>query len=65
MPTWLVTILLELAKSAPEVFHVVSDALRGGDTPEQAIEKARALTPPRLDTTLEDEARRARIRNGT
>jgi hypothetical protein len=55
-------LLLALARTAPTVIHVVSDALRGGDTPEQAVAKAKAATPVKLDTTFEDEARRARIR---
>ena len=54
--------LIALARVAPSVIHVISDALRGGDSPEVAVGKAKALTPPRLDTTAEDEERRERIR---
>lgn len=57
----LISGLLALLKAAPDVVHVASDALRGGDTPEQAIAKARAVAPQRLDTTAEDEELRAQI----
>lgn len=55
-------LLIALARSAPHVVGAIADALRGGDTPEEAVAKAKRLTPARLDTTFEDEARRARIR---
>lgn len=55
-------LLLALARAAPAVIVAIADALRGGETPEQAIEKAKRVAPVRLDTTFEDEARRARIR---
>ena len=64
MPPW-ATILLELAKATPSIIHVVSDAMRGGDTPEEAIAKARALAPEPLDTSEEDAERRARILAGS
>ena len=35
-------VLLTLARSAPSIFSVIADALKGGDTPEQAIAKAKA-----------------------
>lgn len=63
MPTW-ATVLLELLKSAPALVHMVSDALRGGETPEQAIAKALAAAPEKLDTAEKDAARRLRIRTG-
>lgn len=50
----LISGLLALLKIAPDVVHAASDALRGGDTPEQAIAKARAVAPQKLDTTAED-----------
>lgn len=56
--------LVALARLAPAVITTIADALRGGDSPEQAVAKAKALTPPRLDTTFEDDARRNRIRAG-
>ena len=53
--------LVALARSAPAVFSIIADALRGGDTPEEAVAKARAVTPERLDTFDEDRARRERL----
>lgn len=54
--------LIAAARYAPQAIIAIADALKDGDTPEAAVAKAKAVTPPRLDTTFEDEARRARIR---
>ena len=64
MDAVLEAMLVALARLAPSVIHAISDALRGGDTPEVAVAKAKAATPPRIDTSFEDEAARARIRAG-
>lgn len=58
-------LLIALARAAPHVFGVIADALRGGDTPEQAVAKAKAVTPARIDTSFEDEARRTRLARGS
>ena len=55
-------VLLTLARSAPSIFSVIADALKGGDTPEQAIAKAKAVRPKKLDTRAKDRARRERMR---
>lgn len=57
-------LLLALARSAPQAVGALADALRGGDSPEEAVAKARRVMPLRLDTTFEDEARRARLARG-
>lgn len=54
-------LLLALARSSPQMIGVLADALRGGDTPEEAVAKAKRVAPARLDTSFEDEARRRRI----
>lgn len=54
-------ILLAIAKVAPTAIIVIADALKGGDTPEQAVTKARLAVPPRLDTTAKDDKRRREL----
>lgn len=54
-------LLLALAKAAPAAIIVVADALKGGESPEQAVAKARLAVPPRIDTRDEDDTRRQRL----
>lgn len=63
MDPTLEALLVTLARAAPQLIQTIADALRGGDTPEEAVAKARALTPSRIDTTAEDAERRRRLRD--
>lgn len=54
-------LLLALAKTAPSAIILVADALKGGETPEQAVAKAKMAVPARIDTREDDETRRQRL----
>lgn len=64
MDPTLEAVLIALAKSAPEAIRVIADALAGGESPEKAVARAREAVSRlhHIDTTHEDEARRARVR---
>lgn len=57
-------VLIALAKTAPTAIITIADALKDGETPEEAVAKARSAVPPRLDTRAKDEERRKRLAEG-
>ena len=65
MDPTLEAILVALAKSAPSAIQAIALALSSGESPEQAVARARAALDAvkKIDTAAEDAARRARVRS--
>lgn len=64
MDPTLEAVLVAIARSAPSAIQAIASALSSGESPEQAVSRARAAVDSvkRIDTATEDAARRARVK---